>query len=153
MILPPLNLLLADDDIDDCYLFREAVAAISQSAQISTIHDGAHLMSRLNQANCHLPDILFLDINMPRKNGFECLTEIKANDKLAKLPVIIYSTSLDPTMVTLFYEKGAKYYIQKPAEYNNLISIINTALTLTIQSAGTAILPDQFIITPQTVIK
>jgi DNA-binding NarL/FixJ family response regulator len=148
MILPPLNLLLADDDIDDCYLFEEAVSAITQTAQISTIHDGAQLMNLLNRAKDNLPDILFLDINMPRKNGFECLNEIKATDKLSKLHVIIYSTSLDPTMVNLFYEKGASYYIQKPSEFTKLVSVINKALILMGDANGNATPQNQFIINP-----
>jgi len=153
MALSPLKLLLADDDVDDCYLFKVAVSAINKTAQISTIHDGTQLMNLLYQHDIVLPDMLFLDINMPRKNGFECLTEIKADKKFAGLQIIIYSTSLDPTMVNLFHEKGARYYIQKPAEFTKLVSVIGQAIALISQSDRTITPKEQFIITPQTATK
>ena len=67
---------------------------------------------------------------MPRKNGFECLSEIKLNKKLKALPVIIFSTSLEQEGVNLLYKSGAQYFIRKPAEFLHLEKVILHALTL-----------------------
>ena len=95
------------------------------------VHDGVQLMERLgNTALNNLPDVVFLDLNMPRKNGLECLSEIKANHKLQNLPVIIFSTSLDSEIVDNLYKKGASYYIRKPGDFSKLKKVIEKALTI-----------------------
>src|SRR6187551_1938729 len=104
------NLLLADDDIDDCAFFKDALEELPVSATPLTVNDGVQLMNLLSAKSDNLPDILFLDLNMPRKSGFECLSEIKSIDKLKDLPVIIFSTSLGTEVVDLLYQKGAHYY-------------------------------------------
>ena len=128
---PKYNLLLADDDTDDCTFFKDALEDLPISTTLITVSDGVQLMKYLiDTSPDNLPDILFLDLNMPRKNGFECLTEIKTINKLEQLPVIIFSTSLDMNIVDLLYEKGAIYYIQKPAEYSKLRKVVLDALTV-----------------------
>ncbi|MGQ7947693.1 response regulator [Flavobacterium sp. WC2509] len=122
------NLLLADDDEDDCLFFKEALDEIALSVTLITVNDGVQLLQFLSDNN--LPDILFLDLNMPRKNGFECLTEIKKSEKLKDLAVIIFSTSFDINIVDKMYEKGATYYIQKPGDFNELIKVIKNALVI-----------------------
>lgn len=108
-----LHFLLADDDADDRDFFGLAFRSLSISSRFTCVEDGEKLMHYLvNRAN-HLPDILFLDLNMPRKNGSECLKEIKANASLQHLPVIIYSTSLHDDVADLLYNNGAHYYIKK----------------------------------------
>lgn len=124
------DLLLADDDIDDCIFFKEALEDLLIAATLTTVNNGVDLMQLLTAQPGNLPDILFLDLNMPRKTGIECLSEIKADDKLTHLPVIIFSTSLDMDVVNMLYEKGARYYIRKPAEFSKLKQIIHKAITL-----------------------
>ena len=68
-----------DDDLDDCLFFKSAVAEFSLPTQLETVHDGEQLMQHLTKEQSNLPDVLFLDLNMPRMNGFECLAEIKTN--------------------------------------------------------------------------
>ena len=119
-----LNLLLADDDTDDCFIFNEALDELNLSAKLTTVNDGVELMQLLSANDTLLPDALFLDLNMPRKSGFECLSEIKISDKLMNLPVIIYSTSLNMEVVDLLYQKGAYYYICKPGEFDKLKKVI-----------------------------
>jgi CheY-like chemotaxis protein len=75
------------------------------------------------------PRVIFLDLNMPRKNGFECLTEIKNNDKLRNIPIVIVSTTFQNEVVKLLYKNGAQYYICKPDEFNQLKRVIWSALT------------------------
>ncbi|MEO6404555.1 MAG: response regulator [Ferruginibacter sp.] len=128
MSITSFNLLLADDDPDDCIFFKDALDELPVHTTFKTVSDGVELMELLLKEPADLPDVLFLDLNMPRKTGFECLAEIKVHEKLKNLPVIIFSTSLDTEVASLLYEKGANYYIRKPAEFNTLIKIIHKSL-------------------------
>jgi DNA-binding NarL/FixJ family response regulator len=85
---------------------------------------------------------------MPRKSGFECLSEIKQIDKLKNLPVIIFSTSFNTEVVDLLYEKGAHYYIRKPGEYNELKKIISEVIALTSESDLPQPARDKFVLHP-----
>ena len=113
----PLNILLADDDSDDCLFFNKALKELTIPNILKIVHDGEQLMHLLINETPELPHILFLDLNMPRKNGFECLTEIKLSEKLKQLPVIVFSTSFEQEMVNLLYKNGAQYFIRKPSEF------------------------------------
>jgi CheY-like chemotaxis protein len=109
----PLNILLADDDIDDRFFFGEALKELPYDTTLKTAQDGEKLLTYLRDNTDDLPDVIFLDLNMPRKNGAECLLEIKLNEDLQHLPVIIYSTSLHDNIADLLYSNGAYYYILK----------------------------------------
>ncbi len=127
------NILLADDDDDDCAFFKEALDELLFSVTLETVNDGEQLMKFLlnSLAISKLPDLIFLDLNMPRKSGFECMTEIKSIDGLKHLPIIIFSTSLNNDIVDLMYDKGAIHYIQKPGDFSKLKKIIEIALLTT----------------------
>lgn len=124
-----LNILLADDDTDDCLFFKQALEKLPLYTHLNTVHDGEQLMKLLVFETNTLPDVLFLDLNMPRKSGFECLAEIKHNEKLKLLPVIVFSTSYDHDRVTSLYQNGAQYFMRKPAAFSQLKNIIHLALT------------------------
>jgi CheY-like chemotaxis protein len=89
----PLNILLADDDADDRAFFGQALRQIPIAANLITVNDGEELMEYLSQHAEQLPEVLFLDLSMPRKSGFECLTEMKDNSTLKDIPVVMFSTS------------------------------------------------------------
>ena len=125
------HILLADDDKDDQLLFKEALEELSLATHLEIVQNGEQLMQLLNDEKEQLPDILFLDLNMPRKNGFICLSEIKRTEKLKRLPVIIFTTSYEPEIVNLLYKKGAQYYIRKPNEFEQLKKLIFQGLILT----------------------
>jgi response regulator RpfG family c-di-GMP phosphodiesterase len=125
-----INLLLADDDTDDCLFFKEALEELPLNISFSSVQDGEQLMKFLGKNGDTLPTVLFLDLNMPRKNGFECLNEIKSNTDLQQLPVIIFSTSFDQETVNNLYDNGAQYYIRKPAEFSKLKKVISEAILL-----------------------
>ncbi|WP_020602115.1 response regulator [Spirosoma spitsbergense] len=148
MTITLLDLLLADDDTDDCFLFEEALKELPVSAKLTTVHDGVQLMQLLSAKETPLPDALFLDLNMPRKSGFDCLSEMKAHEKLKQLPVIIFSTSLDIAVVDLLYQKGAHHYIRKPGEYDNLKKVILDVVTRLLQNKLTQPARDRFILEP-----
>jgi CheY-like chemotaxis protein len=128
-----VELLLADDDADDCLLFQEALEEYPFPTNLTVVHDGEQLISLLLKTK-ELPSALFLDLNMPRKNGFECLSEMKVNERLRHLPVIIISTSFNRDIVGLLYDKGANYYIRKPNDFGKLKKVIYSALSFTVQT-------------------
>jgi len=130
MNINEMKILLADDDKDDCIFFKEALGELSLSTSLTVVHDGEQLMQLLTRENNVLPHILFLDINMPRKNGFECLSEIKQHKMLNALPVVIFSTSFEQEVVNLLYDNGAQYFIRKPSEFALFKKIILHTLTL-----------------------
>lgn len=127
MKLENIRLLLADDDEDDCFLFKEALNELHVSVSLTTVHDGEQLMLMLAH-NAALPQLLILDLNMPRKNGFECLAEIKKNDHMKDLPVVIFSTSFDSEVINKLYRNGAHLYIRKPSDFSDLKKAIRDAL-------------------------
>ena len=130
MIRTPLNVLLADDDEDDCLFFKVALEDLSVDSCLTTVNNGEQLMRELNARTERLPDIIFLDLNMPRKPGFECLREIKQDEKLKCLTVIVYTTSLDRDVMDLLYENGAQHYIRKPGDFNQLKKVISKAIKI-----------------------
>lgn len=130
-----LQILLADDDQDDCLFFKEAMSELPLAAHLTIVNDGEELLELLTKEGEPLPDVLFLDLNMPRKSGYECLAEIKRDQKIKQLPVIILSTSFEKEMADLLYQIGAHYCIRKPASITQLKQVIQQALTLLVQGA------------------
>lgn len=143
-----LNLLLADDDIDDCDFFTEAIDEISEAITLSVLNDGVELMNFLLAEANPVPHLVFLDINMPRKSGSECLEAMKSSPQLRDIPVVIYSTSLDRTVVNQLYDLGAHYYIQKPGEFGNIKKAINKAILQVTNPENQLRSRDHFIIQP-----
>ena len=126
----PLNILLVDDDADDRHFFKQALEALSVSTHLTTVHDGEQLMNYLSKNLEHLPDVIFLDINMPRKSGVECLSEIKENEKLKNIPVVMFSTSNSWDMINTLFKSGAHVYIHKPSDLTQLKQVIHHALPI-----------------------
>ncbi len=130
----PIYILYADDDTDDCHLFKEALKALPIHTRIDTVKDGGELMDFLSNNNAQLPNVLFLDINMPCKNGFECLTEIKQNEKLKDIPVVMFSTSNSREKISVLFKSGANVYVHKPSNFSQLVQVINHALPLAVEN-------------------
>ena len=127
---PTKRILLAEDDEDDFILFQEALGEYKDTVRLDWVVDGEELMNILKIKIAELPDIIFLDINMPRKNGFECLTEIRQNENLKHLPVIIFSTSNDPALISWMYNAGANLYLTKPSDFKSLKEKIQKAIAM-----------------------
>ena len=141
-----LLIYLIDDDGDDRDIFNIALKDIDNSAQCIATDSGINAIQTLQTENEFTPDYIFLDLNMPRKTGFECLTEIKLNQTLKSLPIIIYSTSLDIEVVNLLYEKGAHHYIRKPGEFSDLKKVILEVLTVTVKTNSVRPAKEKFVI-------
>ncbi|MDP4200549.1 MAG: response regulator [Bacteroidota bacterium] len=148
MMPNPLILILADDDKDDCLFFTDALGELPVTANLTTVHNGEQLMQLLADETVAPPPphVLFLDLNMPRKNGFECLAEIKSDERLRQLPVIIFSTSFEQDVVNLLYKKGAHYYIRKPAEFALLKKVIYQALLLATENTSLQPAQEHFVL-------
>lgn len=149
MNIKQLNILIADDDIDDCIFFKEALDELPLSTHLTVVHDGEQLMRLLINETNEFPDVLFLDLNMPRKNGFECLSEIKLSKKLNQLPVIIFSTSFEQEVVNQLYQNGAQYFIRKPSEFSKFKKIIQQSLALIAHENISQPTRENFVITVQ----
>lgn len=144
-----LNILLADDDIDDYLFFKEALKGLSLPMELTVVRDGEQLMQQLTHEKKGLPHALFLDLNMPRRNGFECLSEIKQNKKLSHLPVIIYTTSFHNKVADMLYENGANYYINKPFEISQLKQAVQQIISSIEQGNVSQPTRDEFILLPE----
>lgn len=129
-----IHLLLAEDDEDDCLFFKDALDDLTQSFSLQIVKNGIELMQWLSANKHHLPDVVFLDLNMPLKNGFDCLSEIKREKDFQQLPVIIFSTSADREVVNVLHGLGAHYYIRKPGDFSALKRIIHHSILRVISS-------------------
>lgn len=142
----PIHIMLADDDEDDRLFFKEAFEEVKIKYKISTFNDGEQLMDYLYEANNPLPDIIFLDLNMPRKSGIECLKEIRNNDRLKKISVAIYSTSSSEQDIEDTFVSGANVYIKKPNDFNMLKKILSDVVHINWQYITDGLNKDSFIL-------
>ncbi|WP_162418351.1 response regulator [Cyclobacterium roseum] len=152
MISQHINILLADDDQADCLLFKAALQELPVSASLTIVQNGEEVMEELSKNGKKLPDVLFLDINMPRKSGFATLGEIKRNTGLQKLPVIMFSTSADLESIKKVFRDAAHYYICKPVEFANWKKVIYEALTLVTEKDHSLPLEENFMITGASIV-
>ena len=125
-----LNVILTDDDLDDRLFFEEAIEEIEVVTKLTTFNHGQHLMDYLHNNEAVLPDLIFLDLNMPIKNGMECLTEIKRTPKLQNIVVAIYSTSSSEADIEETFINGASIYINKPESFKELKKVIEKVLQI-----------------------
>jgi CheY-like chemotaxis protein len=125
-----LNIFLVDDDEDDRILFKEVIEEISIRTKLSLFHDGQELMDYLSLPNIQLPDLIFLDLNMPIKNGLQCLKEIRDNPDLNQIVIAIYSTSSSDKDIEDTLVNGANIYITKPTEFTKIKIVIKKVLQI-----------------------
>lgn len=111
---------LADDDADDCELFEEVVKQLLPQVSLTIIPNGEILINTLSPS--HKPDILFLDINMPCKDGMDCLVEIRAQRHFSRLPIVIFTSTRETKFLDASYGYGANLYYPKPTSFEKLIS-------------------------------
>lgn len=124
-----ITFLLADDDADDKTLFCEALAEIDPGIICHTAGDGKEALEILSTDRVKKPDIIFLDINMPVMDGWQCLGKLKENVRHKDIPVIMYSTSSYQRDIDLALENGAFCFFTKPSDYRELRSILRLIAT------------------------
>lgn len=113
---------IVDDDIDDQELFIEAVNEVDKTISCFSATDCEEALSLLKSGKVELPDMIFLDLNMPRLNGKQCLAELKRQANLRHIPVIIYSTSSEKKDIEETTMLGAAHFITKPNKFEELCS-------------------------------
>jgi two-component system, response regulator len=129
----PIVILLADDDEDDCFLVKEAFEESRISNDLHIVNDGEELMEYLQHRGDFMdkgkfpkPDLILLDLNMPRKNGKEALKEIKEDNELRKIPVVVLTTSEAEEDIVKTYDLGVNSFITKPVTFEELVDVIRT---------------------------
>jgi CheY-like chemotaxis protein len=132
--LSDITFLLADDDVDDKTLFCEALAEIDPGIVCHTAADGKEALEILSEKEARRPDIIFLDINMPIMDGWQCLGKLKADANHRNIPVIMYSTSSYQRDIDLALESGAFCFFTKPSDYRELRSILKLIATHPVNS-------------------
>ena len=121
------SIILADDDEDDRFVFKDVIHEVNERVKVEIVSDGLQLMSLLKH---FAPDLLFLDLEMPYKNGLECLLEIRANPVLEQLPVIVFSSTTRPANIQTAYEMGAHLFLIKETSFHEYTSAIKAILNL-----------------------
>lgn len=126
----PIQILVAEDDEDDKLLILKAFERTLPKEKVTCVEDGEALIKYLKRCPPYddlikypKPDIILLDLNMPRKDGREALAEIKSNDDLKSIPVIIFTTSNSVDDIKVTYKMGSSSYITKPGSFEELIKV------------------------------
>jgi CheY-like chemotaxis protein len=125
----PIHIVLADDDESDRMNFKEALEESKIKTVVYTVKDGVELMEYLSKEETPIPHLIFLDLNMPRKNGLECLKEVRDNERLKQVAVAIYSTSSSEKDVDDTFHYGANVYIKKPTDFALLKQVLDKVLS------------------------
>lgn len=118
------NIYLSDDDADDRELFEKAFENVCPEHNLTIFDNNGLLLNNLKAPGSVIPDIIFIDLNMPKLNGVECLRIIKEQPHLSKVPVIVYSTIETSLFVEEVYELGAALFIKKPYDFYELAHMI-----------------------------
>lgn len=123
------NIYLADDDCEDVEFFKDALNEIASDFLLTISSNGQELLDTLHRCSL-LPDIIFIDINMPIMDGFEALSLLKTNHALNSIPTVIYSTSSNSNHITRAYELGASSYFKKPSNFKSLKNELEKVLLI-----------------------
>ena len=124
----PMEILLVEDNEDDILLEQEALAEAKLVNVMSVVRDGEEAMAFLRREgkyqNAEMPGLILLDINMPKKNGFEVLNELKADPALVHIPVVMLTTSDSEADIVKSYARGACSYITKPMDFDKFREVV-----------------------------
>ncbi len=122
------HIFLADDDAEDREIFQEALSQVHAEAVLTFAENGVKLMNLLNVPPMPLPDVIFLDLNMPGKSGYDCVAEIRADQSMNGYPVVIFTTSSMQQDIDQLYSMGANFYVSKPNTFEKLKEVIRKVL-------------------------
>jgi CheY-like chemotaxis protein len=126
----PVNILLVEDEPGDVYLTTQALKTAKIRNTVHTVEDGVEAMAFLRQAGQYAqaprPDLIFLDLNLPRKDGRQVLAEIKADANLRTIPVVVLTTSKAEEDVFKTYSLHANCYVAKPVDLNQFIGVVQS---------------------------
>jgi CheY-like chemotaxis protein len=124
----PIEVLLVEDDPGDVLLIREAFDYNKVHNNLNVVHDGEQALAYLRRqegfADTPRPDLILLDLNLPRKDGREVLAEVKADEELRTIPVVVLTTSEAEEDVLRSYQLHANAYVTKPVDFERFVSIV-----------------------------
>lgn len=140
------HVLIAEDDDDDYLIFSSVIEELKRAIQLSRVEDGIALIKFLEES---IPDILFLDILMPCKDGRQCIREIRANKRFDTLPVITYSSLKTSETIDFFYREGANFYVVKPSSFPELKGVLEKLLSIDWKKALYYPAKAQFLVNPE----
>lgn len=146
MNLDALHILLADDDEDDRTFFRDAIEEVKVKTIVTMVNDGVQLMDYLAKPGIILPNLIFLDLNMPKKGGMECLREIRGDRSLKDLSIAIYSTSASEEDIEETFVKGANIYIKKPNDFGALKKVLSEVISINWQYHTSGLNKENFLL-------
>lgn len=121
------SVVLADDNLEHCFFFKKALKEVAPEIQFAEVHNGDQLIALLQ---CYLPDLLFLDLSMPCKDGVQCIKEIREHRVYDLLPIVVLSATSDDHSIQASYGFGANLYIVKPEDYSSLKTTLQLVLSL-----------------------
>lgn len=122
------SILLVDDNDDDYIFFSDTLKRLYPDIKLTRAEDGRHGMNTLHEMK-PMPDLIFLDINMPRMNGWECLAAIKANQETAHIPVVMFTTSSLKAEISKAKALGANLFVTKPFDYSSFKVVLQNAIS------------------------
>lgn len=138
-------ILVAEDDVDDRFLLKTAFAEIGDVDSLTFVENGIELIDYLTNiersegTESSYPEIIMLDLNMPKKSGKEVLAELKGHPEFRKIPVIIYTTTNNEQEIRKCYELGANTYIVKPVSFEALREVVVTIRSYWLDTATLAV--------------
>jgi CheY-like chemotaxis protein len=121
------NIIFCEDDEDDRFLFSDVLHDFHSKLRVEFVSNGVKLMELLKN---YVPDLLFLDLEMPFKNGLECLLEIRESASLQHLPVVVFSSTTRQSNIQTAYELGAHLFLVKSPTFSEYASSIRAVLEL-----------------------
>ncbi|MBU2591798.1 MAG: response regulator [Nitrospinota bacterium] len=125
-----IQILVADDDLEDCMLLKEAWQDFLLINNLSFVHNGEELLDYLHKRgeykDAPRPDLILLDLNMPKKDGREALIEIKADSALKSIPIVVLTTSSAEEDINKTYQRGISGFITKPVTFDGLVAVLRT---------------------------
>jgi CheY-like chemotaxis protein len=123
---PIHSIIVADDDSDDRLFLEDVLHELAPAKSVTSVKDGQELLSLFTH---FVPDLLFLDLEMPLKNGLECLKEIRNNPATKELPIVVFSSTNREYNIDVAYEMGAHLFLSKPSSYDDLKLAMQTILS------------------------
>lgn len=125
--MPQLHVLFVDDDPDEFYLFNEAIEHGGLDVKLTHLQSSNRLFELLEESK---PDLVFMDINMPYKDGVEALAEIRNSSGYQTLPIVIYSTTKNKNSIKMCHKKGADLFVIKPNDFNGLAKVVKKVCSI-----------------------
>ena len=144
--ISPFLVFLADDDANDRILFKDAIDQLGLKISLKMFNGGVNMLKHLQDKQNALPDFIFLDLYMPGKNGFECLDEMRADIRLKKLCVVIYSTSSKLEDINETLNKGANLYFAKSSTFQELVNRLGRIFAMDWEEFNSELCLEKFVL-------